>query len=255
MNGDQPAEAFCQANASSLDDPISSTVFQVYRRAGLVPGGLGPVSPLRQLVAASGLVVDEIRGLSRAVAAQYLEEHGGPSVPSGAQNGEPLAGFLYANAAGGWILTELGHPLARRRFTIAHETAHYFLHFLPALETAADRSALELREELSGVTDAGTEPVRSEGQIILNGLSSWQEPVGTASEQMEEEADWFAAALLLPAEIMRELVAKHTVRCGGRRTILVRLMAGECLVSAAAMSRRLDELGLGRPEARAEVGK
>jgi Zn-dependent peptidase ImmA (M78 family) len=72
---------------------------------------------------------------------------------------------------------------------------------------------------------------------------------------MEVEADRFAAALLLPAEVMRELVAKHTVRCGGRRTILVRLMAGDCLVSAAAMSRRLNELRLGQPEAMAEVGK
>jgi Zn-dependent peptidase ImmA (M78 family) len=70
---------------------------------------------------------------------------------------------------------------------------------------------------------------------------------------MEEEADHFAAALLLPAEVMRELVTKHTVRCGGRRAILVRLMAAECLVSAAAMSRRLDYLKLGQLEDNAEV--
>jgi hypothetical protein len=254
MNGDEVAEAFRQRN-SSLEDPIDSAVAEVYRRAGLVPGGLGPVAPLRHLVAASGLVVDEIRGLSRAVATKYLEEHGGSSVATGAQNGERLAGFLYANAAGGWILTELGHPLARRRFTIAHETAHYFLHFLPALETAADRGALEMREELSGVPDAGPETMRSEGQILLNGFSASQESAGIASEQMEEEADRFAAALLLPDVTMRELVTKHTVRCGGRRAILVRLIAGACLVSAAAMSRRLDELGLGRLEASGEVGR
>ncbi len=247
MNDEQLADVD-PTDGAVLEDPIEAATVAAYRNAGLIPGGLGPVAPLRRLVAAYGLVVEEISKLSRASADHYFRKHGGPSIERGEQEDERLSGFMYANAGGGWILTELDHPLTRRRFTIAHEIGHYHLHFLPALEAAPNRTGLTLQEELASGPEVGPEPARSEGNLTLDSIPAPRAANSITPAQMEEDADRFAAALLLPPSVVRDLTAKHAPRCGGRRAILTRLLAGECLVSTAAVGRRLGDLGLGRTE-------
>jgi Zn-dependent peptidase ImmA (M78 family) len=224
-------------------DPVVRAVADVYARAGLVPGGLGPIAPLRQLVASQGLVVEEVKALSQLEAARYLREHSGRSILDDTVDRAPLSGFLYANAAGGWILVQRDHPVTRRRFTIAHEVGHFVLHFLPSLASAPTGSELEFREELTGGTNQ--EPDRSEGALMFAADSTPRTVPMLDIIQMEEDADRFAAELLLPEPVVRELAALHSVRCGGQLVILERLLARACLVSRSAMRRRLGVLGLG----------
>jgi Zn-dependent peptidase ImmA (M78 family) len=61
----------------------------------------------------------------------------------------------------------------RRRFTIAHELGHYFLHF-----------------------DAERDPGDSEKNSVIVSFRGWKNPI-------ETEANEFAAELLMPAELLR----------------------------------------------------
>jgi len=61
-------------------------------------------------------------------------------------------------------------------------------------------------------------------------------------EQMEQEANQFAAELLMPEVIVRRLVEKYATDCRGDD--LNWRLATEMLVSGTAMKRRLRELQL-----------
>jgi Zn-dependent peptidase ImmA (M78 family) len=63
--------------------------------------------------------------------------------------------------------------------------------------------------------------------------------------QMEQEANAFAAALLMPEDTCRKLVEVYQPRYGSRRHVLARRMATDFLVSRLAMRWRLENLGLG----------
>jgi Zn-dependent peptidase ImmA (M78 family) len=65
-------------------------------------------------------------------------------------------------------------------------------------------------------------------------------------EQMEQEANAFAAALLVPEVACRKLYEMYQLRYGNHRTVLARRMATDFLVSRFAMHRRLETLGLGK---------
>jgi Zn-dependent peptidase ImmA (M78 family) len=66
----------------------------------------------------------------------------------------------------------------------------------------------------------------------------------TEVEQMEAEANRFAAALLMPADRCRTLALRYAEQYGGKRAVLARRLCTEFLVSQAAMLRRLTDLGL-----------
>ncbi len=59
-------------------------------------------------------------------------------------------------------------------------------------------------------------------------------------EQMEREANEFAAELLMPVEVIRELVTHYTADCLGDD--LIWRLSSEMLVSRATMRLRLREL-------------
>jgi len=134
-------------------------------------------------------------------------------------------------------------PVARRRFTIGHEVGHFVLHFLSSLASAPTGSEVEFRDELIGGTKQ--EPERSEGTLMFTADSTPRTVPLVDIIQMEEEADRFAAELLLPEAVVRGLVAMHLARSNGQQIVLTRLLARACLVSRSAMSRRLGVLGLG----------
>src|SRR5687768_24701 len=101
-------------------EPVALAARLAYLEAGLEPGLLaGTVAPLAGLLRAYGVVADEVGGLSEHRAAAYLAAQTGRALlDSGAPT--PLAGYLYANPAGGWILVNRDDPLVRRRFSVAH---------------------------------------------------------------------------------------------------------------------------------------
>jgi Zn-dependent peptidase ImmA (M78 family) len=63
-------------------------------------------------------------------------------------------------------------------------------------------------------------------------------------EQMELEANQFAAELLMPTSACYAISKQQLHRFGRDRPVLARRLATEFLVSKSAMNRRLKDLGL-----------
>src|SRR5262249_45759160 len=129
---------------------------------------------------------------------------------------DPLAGFVFAAGRAGWAFISAADPLPRRRFTAAHELAHFLLHRGTMGRFRADTDAT-LREADDDVT-----------------------------ERIEREANRFAGELLMPEDVCQaraaELREKH--QCCPRGVLVYRL-ASELLVSREALRYRLLSLGVG----------
>ena len=107
------------------------------------------------------------------------------------------------------ILAEQSEPPYRKRFTIAHELGHHFLH-LKSDGEVVDQEVDLLRE--AGTGDPGVPRTRQ-----------------------EVEANQFAAALLMPAELVKQEWTKYRSIEG---------MARRFQVSQQAMGIRIVQLGL-----------
>lgn len=111
------------------------------------------------------------------------------------------------------IFIEQSDPPYRKRFSIAHEIGHHFLH----LETDGE------------IVDSHTDMFRD------------KEPVGGPISELrlrEIQANWFAASLLMPEGFVRSEWAKNSN---------VSHLAKVFNVSEEAMGYRLDALDLGIP--------
>ena len=123
---------------------------------------------------------------------------------------DSLAGLIAKRAGHAQILVEQSDPPYRKRFSIAHELGHHFLH-LP-----------------------------NDGQIVDKRVDMFREKQPTAAAWSEQrnreiEANWFAASLLMPEELVRELWAENP-------SVIV--MARLFNVSQEAMGYRIDSLDL-----------
>ena len=161
-----------------------------------------------------------------AIATDTLHQHGLHSIPvdpvalanrlgikvNNAKFSEPsLAALLSKRGSNVWILLdESGHP-HRKRFSIAHELGHHFLH----LHT--DGEMIDHNADLFRVNEYDSEDM-------------------TQERVKEIQANQFAAALLMPEILVRQAWQK-------RRSIseLARLFQ----VSEEAMGYRIASLGLG----------
>jgi Zn-dependent peptidase ImmA (M78 family) len=165
-----------------------------------------------------------------------------------------LAGFLYAwpyrDAVWGCLLVERNDTVERRRFSAAHEFGHYLLHFRPAIQAERARGRrLTMAEGLS----YRDQPDNAEAVLPIGALSYTRgadtQLVALLNDvmRMEEEANQFAAALLMPEAACRNLVDVYQSRYSNRRSVLARRMATDFLVSRLAMRWRLENLELGAP--------
>jgi hypothetical protein len=225
-------------------DAIEDTIASAYAAAGLVPGGApGLVVPLHDLVRAFPLVVTELPRLTRRSALAHIAAPSSQQrVPAVAD--EPLAGYLYANAAGGWIFADAADPLVRRRFTVAHELGHYLLHFLPLLQrptVVAD--IVEFDDEVLAAADNSVDDPPLPGRLAIHQVDSWTASAAEL-ERMENEANQFAGAVLMPAVRCTERVAELRRVSRDTREVYARRLASDFLVSRAAMLRRLGDLNL-----------
>jgi Zn-dependent peptidase ImmA (M78 family) len=102
----------------------------------------------------------------------------------------------------------------RKRFTIAHELAHFELH--------RDKSDLFVDK-----------------QFLFRGKNSRDTP---ASQVLEQEANAFASAILMPTDLVKREVEKIEMDLGSEEAIkeLARIFG----VSTTAMSLRISGLGL-----------
>ena len=129
--------------------------------------------------------------------------------------GDDISGLLITRNGTTTICVEKSHHPRRRRFTIAHEIAHFYLRhqFEPGEHVHVDRGTLVSKR--SGRSSEGT-------------------------NSKEIEANQFAACLLMP----RGLVEAEIGRVGGLLTdATIATLADKFVVSEQAMTIRLGTLG------------
>jgi Zn-dependent peptidase ImmA (M78 family) len=200
------------------------------------------VIPLNDLVGMYNLICTEITGLTSEVASNFLLQKGAIFNPLDVASKEPLAGYIYVGRSMGYIFVEKRDLLVRRRFSIAHELGHYVLHFLPLIEQF-EQDGDEFIEIIEALSSPGEDEDAEElpkGKVYAQ--QTKLESLLPTYEQMEQEANQFAAELLMPEVIVRRLVEKYATDCRGDD--LNWRLATEMLVSGTAMKRRLRELQL-----------
>jgi hypothetical protein len=122
---------------------------------------------------------------------------------------QTISGLLLPSRGEIWVNAEEAREWPpRRRFTIGHELGHWVLH-------QRGQASLFCRH---GTVDP------DEGE----------QPERPPLDPIEEEANWFAASLLMPAPLVR----RHYERTGGDFQALCRIF--NC--SGAAMGRRLHQV-------------
>jgi Zn-dependent peptidase ImmA (M78 family) len=226
---------------------IVQVVQQVYTEAGLNIQQCNPgVVPLYDLIGAYPLRIAALSNLTYQTAIKFLSIETGHILESN-QEDRKLSGFLYvyefAKLFYGCILLEKEEPIARQRFSAAHELGHYLLHCLPQLQSMTNTTrSLILSESFAGEDDTDAEKPLI--QLSSGTDFSLETRLPIAIEQMELEADQFAAELLMPAITCSELVQKYRRRFGTKPTVLAGRLAPEFLVSRMAMERRLADLDL-----------
>jgi Zn-dependent peptidase ImmA (M78 family) len=164
-------------------------------------------------------------------------------VPEGVMT-ERLAGFLYATRHHANIFVEQDDRLTRRRFSAAHELGHLLLHVRPFFATSApdDANLLQVMEVLPR-GDQDDEAVDSSGaHLHLPEIGANPHTAPDTRLVLEQEADTFAGALLMPADVIGALVVQYGSIFHGAD--LIWRLASDLLVSRAAMRRRLLELGV-----------
>jgi Zn-dependent peptidase ImmA (M78 family) len=127
---------------------------------------------------------------------------------------ESIASLIAKRGTISRILVEQSDLPYRKRFSIAHELGHHFLHL------HADGEIVSKRADMFRQREPTDEPI-------------------SADRRREIEANWFAAALLMPAELVRaEWMKKPSITH----------MAHAFNVSEEAMGYRVDTLDLWGPE-------
>lgn len=128
---------------------------------------------------------------------------------------EPLepsvSGMLVIKEGGGVIAVNESHHRNRKRFSIAHELGHYVLH-------------------------------RNSAQVFIDAVFYRGDEAADGTHTQEIQANVFAAELLMPEPIVREMFLKHPV--DPHDEAAVKRMAARFEVSGHSLTLRLVNLGL-----------
>ena len=129
---------------------------------------------------------------------------------------DDISGVLVVENGVGTIGYNHHESQVRRRFTIAHELGHFELH--------RDQSSLFLDKRF---------------KVLFRSQST---PETRLNQQLEQEANAFAAALLMPEDVLRNEIANIEFDLGGEDAL--KKLASIFNVSSTAMSYRMARLGL-----------
>jgi hypothetical protein len=235
---------------------ISATVRQACAEAGLDFDLLRPgVIPLFEIISAYPLRVAALpdgKRLTARSAVEFLGREIGKELPVPGDDDRPLSGFIYVfeyeGFYNGCIFTEWNDPVTRRRFSAAHELAHYLMHFRPLLEQRRREGASEPLILTEGVSLDVKDEMREVPAAQISASEGVDEPQPLAlrntPQEQEREANLFAAELLMPAHACEALVRQYAERYVMKPAVRARLLARDFFVSAEAMTWRLKELGL-----------
>ena len=204
------------------NDPVAAAVASLRGKLGIPvePSRRGP-TPLNRFFEELGeplISHQAIPDLTRGAVVQHLLSVG-IDVGDIGDPTERLAGFLFFSSQSSWayVSSDRENPLARRRFTAAHELGHAVLH----------------RDRMGRY--------RADVQIV--------EGAEEGGDELEREANRFAAELLMPAEVIRARAEDmHKEHGCSPRSILEYRLAAELLVSQQAIRFRLKSLGIGQSE-------
>ena len=127
---------------------------------------------------------------------------------------DDVSGLLAIQNGKATIGYNLKEPIPRRRFTIAHELGHYELH--------RDQNHLFVDK-----------------QFIYRSVNSGDTPV---TQAMEQEANAFASAILMPTDLLRKEIQKIDLNLMDDKAI--ENLANLFQVSTTAMSIRISGLGM-----------
>jgi Zn-dependent peptidase ImmA (M78 family) len=130
--------------------------------------------------------------------------------------GSNVSGVLYVQNGKGTIGYNPNESEVRKRFTIAHEIGHFVLH--------------KINNDM--FID------KKEFKLFRNEQSS------TGEHRMEQEANAFAAALLMPKELLITEIKKFKIDLSDDEDDSIRNLAKKFEVSATAMTYRIDNLNL-----------
>lgn len=223
---------------------IPEAIAEVYHRSGVAqPSGRRYVVPLADLLGGYNVTCTEISGLTSEAASNFLLRRGAILEPLNTINQEPLAGYINVSSISGNIFVERADLIVRRRFSVAHELGHYVLHFLPLIESGAFEQ-FEQFEIVETIAPFSTEEDADDlptGRIYLPQRSDLASLL-PSYEQMEREANQFAAELLMPESVVQSLLDRYAVSCRGDD--LIWRLASEMLMSRSAVRWRLRNLGL-----------
>lgn len=173
----------------------------------------------------AGLLVRDVEDLSMAPGAPRLQE------------GQTLSGLLLPARGEIWVnAAEARLWPARRRFTIAHELGHWELHHDGAAPAFCRATAIDGERATDSPASAADRPPtaadRSTATAHPPAASAPTQAAGAEPPAPAElEANQFAAAVLMPAALLREFYRA----LGGDSELLCRTFAS----SGAAMGRRL----------------
>jgi Zn-dependent peptidase ImmA (M78 family) len=129
--------------------------------------------------------------------------------------GDEVSGVLILNNGTGTIGYNWAHPHVRQRFTIAHEIGHYVLH------QADDQLFID----------------RQYTAVFRRDQDS-----SSGEHRREIEANRFAAALLMPENLVLKEISRLDFDLGDERALTD--LASKFQVSTQAMSLRLSNMGI-----------
>lgn len=223
---------------------LRDTVRGVWSAAGLEPGPVPGIVPLSELLRPYRLAPTEVPDLTFNLAIAEVRREIGRVLETRPGAERPLAGFLYAEASDGLLLIKKDDPIARRRFTVAHELGHFLLH---RSDTTLVLTEALMAPEVSKQSDGGEDSLPF-GEVAFSLVEG--APGRDDLRRMEREANAFAAELLMPKEWCEQLFAAHQKQFGSDERALLRRLSSALLVSAEAMRYRLVDLGLLPPASR-----
>jgi len=203
------------------DQRIAEAIRRAYDDADISPPGIldpSRIVPLQKLLAGQGLTHSEHPSLRRREAATYLSRELPYEVEIDGNPEDELSGYLFANSFGGWVLVDRRDPIARRRYTVAHELGHFLLHAQPRL-AAGDIVFSEAQPKVDEAASVDNEAFGPGGEVQLVSRDAALEHGAVA---WETEANQFAAALLMPADLCQPLAEQYGPRCGHRRAVLAK---------------------------------
>ncbi len=231
---------------SAGDERVRDAVCEVWRAAELDAATLRGIVPLRHLLQPYNLALSEVPHLTYEVAIREVARETGRILATRPGANRPLAGFLYAEANDGLLLVKKNDPVARRRFSVAHELGHFLLHRSDAALVLTEALFAPENGKAHDGEDKETLPV---GQLELavageETVAARPSPGADDLRRMEREANAFAAELLMPQALCESLFAAHRKQFGTSEHVLLHRLSGALLVSPEALHYRLKGLEL-----------